>query len=40
MQEKSGETLEADDLEGVKKLIEDLEIVCPVSGSKNWTEVR
>ncbi len=34
------ETLEADDLEGVKKLIEDLEIVCPVSGSKNWTEVR
>jgi len=28
------------DLAGVKTLIEDLEIVCPVSGSKNWTEVR
>jgi glycyl-tRNA synthetase len=34
------ETLENDDLPGVKKLIEDLEIACPISGSKNWTEVR
>jgi glycyl-tRNA synthetase len=34
------ETLENNDLEGVKTLIEDLEIVCPVSGSRNWTEVR
>ncbi|TSJ45535.1 glycine--tRNA ligase [Fluviicola chungangensis] len=33
-------TLEENDLEGVKKLIEDLEIVCPISGSRNWTEVR
>ncbi len=33
-------TLEAEDLEGVKKLIEDLEIACPISGSKNWTDVR
>jgi len=33
-------TLENEDLEGVKKLIEYLEITCPVSGSKNWTEVR
>jgi glycyl-tRNA synthetase len=24
----------------MKKLIEDLEIACPISGSKNWTEVR
>jgi len=32
--------MEANDLEGIKKLIEDLEIVCPVSGSRNWTEVR
>ena len=32
--------LEANDLAEVKKLIEDLEIVCPVSGSRNWTEVR
>ena len=30
----------ADDLDGVKTLIEDLEIACPVSGSKNWTDVR
>ncbi|MCB9189725.1 MAG: glycine--tRNA ligase [Flavobacteriales bacterium] len=28
------------DLDGFKQLIEDLGIVCPVSGSKNWTEVR
>jgi len=32
--------LEQDDLEGVKQLIIDLEIACPVSGSRNWTEVR
>ncbi len=31
---------ENDDLAGFKQLIEDLGIVCPVSGSKNWTEVR
>ncbi len=28
------------DLAGVKQLIEDLGIVCPVSGTKNWTDVR
>ncbi|MES2589099.1 MAG: glycine--tRNA ligase [Bacteroidota bacterium] len=33
-------TLENNDLEGVYNLIVDLEIVCPISGSKNWTEVR
>lgn len=33
-------TLEANDLQGVYDLIIDLEIVCPISGSKNWTEVR
>ncbi len=32
--------LENNDMAGVKSLIEDLEIVCPVSGSRNWTEVR
>ncbi len=32
--------LEADDLEGIRQLIIDLEIACPISGSKNWTEVR
>ncbi len=34
------QALEKDNLEGLKKLIEDLEITCPVSGSKNWTDVR
>lgn len=33
-------TLENNDLEGLYQLIVDLEIVCPISGSKNWTEVR
>lgn len=32
--------LERNDLEGVRQLILDLEIVCPVSGTRNWTEVR
>jgi glycyl-tRNA synthetase len=34
------EALEKDDLKALKKLIEDLEIACPVSGSKNWTDVK
>ena len=29
-----------EDLVAFKSLIEDLGIVCPISGSKNWTEVR
>jgi len=32
--------MENNDLADVKKLIEELEIVCPVSGSRNWTDVR
>ncbi|MDR0207329.1 MAG: glycine--tRNA ligase [Bacteroidales bacterium] len=28
------------DLVGIKSLIEELEIACPVSGTKNWTDVR
>lgn len=32
--------LEANDLTEVRQIIIDLEIVCPLSGSKNWTEVR
>ncbi len=32
--------LEANDLEGLKALIEECEIACPISGSKNWTDVR
>ena len=32
--------LEANDLAEVKQIILDLEIVCPVSGTRNWTDVR
>jgi len=32
--------LERNDLPDIKGLIEDLGIVCPVSGSRNWTDVR
>jgi glycyl-tRNA synthetase len=34
------DALEKNDLTEVRQIILDLEIVCPVSGSKNWTEVR
>ncbi len=37
---RMGKSLEAEDLADVKALIEELEIVCPVSGSKNWTDVK
>ena len=32
--------MEKDDLADIKALIEELGIVCPVSGTKNWTDVR
>ena len=32
--------LENDDLDGIKQIILDYEIADPVSGSKNWTDVR
>jgi glycyl-tRNA synthetase len=32
--------LDDNDLPEVKKIIEDCEIVCPISGSRNWTDVR
>ena len=32
--------LDDEDLPKIKELIEDLGIVCPVSGSRNWTDVR
>ena len=37
---KFKDAMNAEDLAGIKSLIEDLGIVCPVSGSKNWTDVR
>jgi glycyl-tRNA synthetase len=33
-------SLENNDLADVKALIEELEIACPISGSRNWTDVR
>lgn len=35
-----GKSLENEDLADVKALIEELEIACPLSGSKNWTDVK
>ncbi len=37
---RMGSSLEKEDLEDVKALIEELGIGCPESGSKNWTDVR
>lgn len=38
--ERLKEGLESGQLDKVKALIEELGIACPVSGSKNWTDVR
>jgi len=35
-----GQSLEKEDLVDVKALIEELEISCPESGSRDWTEVK
>tara|TARA_R110002050_G_scaffold110892_1_gene223532 strand:+ start:18669 stop:20210 length:1542 start_codon:yes stop_codon:yes gene_type:complete len=35
-----GKSLENEDLEDVRSLIDELDIVCPISGSKNWTDVK
>lgn len=32
--------MESDNLADIKTLIEELEIACPISGSKNWTDVK
>lgn len=37
---RMNKALTDEDMEGLKQLIEDLEIACPQSGSRNWTEVR
>ncbi len=37
---RMGQALEKEDLADVKALIEELEIACPLSGSRNWTEVK
>ena len=38
--ERMARSLETENLADVKALIEELEIACPESGSRNWTEVR
>jgi glycyl-tRNA synthetase len=40
VQERMKTALNDSNLEDLRQLIIDLEIVCPISGSKNWTEVR
>ncbi|HPD94470.1 MAG: glycine--tRNA ligase [Bacteroidales bacterium] len=34
------EALQQNNLPEIKKIIEDCEIACPISGTRNWTEVR
>ena len=38
--DRFSKALNANDLAEVKQIIVDLEIVCPISGTKNWTDVR
>jgi glycyl-tRNA synthetase len=40
IEERLGSSLKSGDLADVKALIEELEIADPLSGSKNWTDVR
>jgi glycyl-tRNA synthetase len=40
IRERLGRSLGNGDLADVKALIEELEIACPETGSRNWTEVR
>ncbi|MDR0561051.1 MAG: glycine--tRNA ligase [Prevotellaceae bacterium] len=40
VQNRMREALNSDDLDALKNLIIDCEIACPVSGTRNWTEVR
>ncbi|WP_047417103.1 glycine--tRNA ligase [Cellulophaga sp. Hel_I_12] len=38
--QRLGKSLEREDLQDVRNLIDELDIVCPISGSKNWTDVK
>ena len=40
IEDRMRESLTNEDLVAFKQLIDDLEIVCPISGTRNWTEVR
>lgn len=37
---RMGKSLEKEDLADIRALIEELDIACPMSGSKNWTDVK
>lgn len=38
--QRLADALTSNNLADVKQLIEDLEIACPISGTRNWTDVR
>ncbi len=40
LHERYAKAMNAMDLAELKQIIEDEEIVCPISGTKNWTDVR
>ena len=40
VRKRLADCLNANDLAGLKQLILDLEIACPISGTRNWTDVR
>ena len=40
LHERFTEALNANDLDAIKQIILDEEIVCPISGTRNWTDVR
>jgi glycyl-tRNA synthetase len=40
LHDRFAKALNDSDLDELKKIIEDYEIACPVSGTKNWTDVR
>ncbi|WP_256009718.1 glycine--tRNA ligase [Desertivirga xinjiangensis] len=40
LQEAMDQALKSDDLTGLRDLIVEHEIACPVSGTRNWTDVR
>jgi len=40
LHERFSKAMNANDLEELRQIIIDREIVCPISGTRNWTEVR
>ena len=40
VKKRMADALNANDLEALRQIILDCEIVCPISGTKNWTDVR